>query len=355
MLTLLALLACGEAPPPEAPPLRPVRTIEIQAPDAEQSRTLAGVAQASEQSRLSFNVAGTLARLAVKVGERVQPGQVVAEIDCTIYELQLSEARAGYAQAQAQLQNAESKKAQTQQLFLSQSASKSQWDDARANLQAAQAQVASVGAKVQQARSQVDYCTLSAPVAGAVAEVQASEGENLNAGTPVVTLSSGDKLEVAVAVPETLIGRVRGGEPVAVSFPALGLSELPGTITEVGVATAARSSTFPVVVQLGEGGEAVRAGMAAEVRFRFEAAEAEAHVRVPAVAVAEDQAGRFGFVVEPGADGVGVVRRRELSVGPMSAEGLAILDGLEPGELLITAGVSQLRDGMQVKLPVAHP
>jgi multidrug efflux pump subunit AcrA (membrane-fusion protein) len=67
--------------------------------------------------------------------------------------------------------------------------------------------------------------------------------------------------------------------------------------------------------------------------------------------VAEDRAGRFVFVVEPDESGRGVVRRREIEVGELTGAGLEVLSGLEEGERLVTAGISQLEDGDAVALP----
>jgi hypothetical protein len=95
---------------------------------------------------------------------------------------------------------------------------------------------------------------------------------------------------------------------------------------------------------------AVRPGMAAEVRFRFDSADQRERVLVPPVAVGEDRQGRFAFVVEPGEDGGGIARRRTVEVGALTAEGLEVLTGLSDGEIVVTAGLSRLTDGQTVRL-----
>ena len=69
------------------------------------------------------------------------------------------------------------------------------------------------------------------------------------------------------------------------------------------------------------------------------------------MAVSQDRAGkRYVFVAVPGGAGRATVKRREVSVGELSNKGLEVLRGLKEGELLITAGVSKIRDGLEVKL-----
>jgi len=93
-----------------------------------------------------------------------------------------------------------------------------------------------------------------------------------------------------------------------------------------------------------------RSGLAAEVTFRFEGRKGQARMLVPPVAVGEDRDGRFVFVVEEIEGGLGIVRRRPVVVGELTAEGLEILDGLVDGERIVTAGVRRLHDGRKVRL-----
>ena len=68
------------------------------------------------------------------------------------------------------------------------------------------------------------------------------------------------------------------------------------------------------------------------------------------VAVIEDDEGRFVWIVVPTEPGLGTVSRRAVTVGELTAFGLEIVSGLEDGDAVVTAGVSQLEDGLSVKL-----
>ena len=122
---------------------------------------------------------------------------------------------------------------------------------------------------------------------------------------------------------------------------------LPARVTEVGVAVTGAASTFQVTVRLDESDPGIRSGMAAEVTFRVQSAAGEIII-VPGVAVGEDDRGRFVYVVERGDGGSAVVRRRSVEVGRL-VEGIEIVNGLEPGELIVTAGVRRLSEGMVVR------
>jgi RND family efflux transporter MFP subunit len=154
---------------------------------------------------------------------------------------------------------------------------------------------------------------------------------------------------VQVAVPEVMIGQVEVGQPVRLSFDALPGRDYAGTVAEVGVAVTGSASTFAVTASVDEASDEIRSGMAAEVTFELRGGEGRGIV-IPAVAVGEDPEGRFVFVLERGADGRGAVRRRAVVMGSAARvqQGIEILDGLEPGETVVTAGVRRLTDGMEV-------
>jgi len=152
-----------------------------------------------------------------------------------------------------------------------------------------------------------------------------------------------------VAVPEVLIAAIREGDEVEVTFDAVPGRTFAARVTEVSVSATGLATTFPVTVQLNRAEPDCRAGMAAEVGFQS-AGNGRPVIVVPSVAVGEDRQGRFVFVVEPAADGLGVARRRGVVVGEMPGEGLEILEGLVDGDRVVTAGVTRIVDGQTVRL-----
>lgn len=355
LAALVALTALGgckpevEAPPP---PLRPVRAITVTDAEGPRTRTFAGTAQSGAESRLSFKVAGTLTDIPVKVGDDVKKGTLLARLDATDYELQVQEAGAAYAQAQAQLRNAEATFNRTRDLYASRTASRQDLDQARAARDSARASLYSIGKRLQLARSQVRYTKLEAPVDGVISAVAAEVNENVGSGQPVVVLSSGDSPEVRFAVPEVLVARVKAGDTVRVRLDALADRTFDAAVTEVGVTGSGTGSTFPVTARIESPDEAIRPGMAAEVTVDFAAPDPDTRppLRVPPFAVAEDVDGRFVYVLEDVGGGEATVRRRPVEIGDLTADGLAITAGLEPGLQLVTAGVTRLTDGQRVRV-----
>jgi RND family efflux transporter MFP subunit len=189
---------------------------------------------------------------------------------------------------------------------------------------------------------------LRAPADGAIAAVRVEVNENVGAGQELFLLIAGSQPEVEVAVPEGMIARVQAGLPVTVKIDALPNATFQGRVQEVGVATVGSATTFQVTAALEDPSEQIRSGMAAEVTFVLPPQDSGENIVVPPLAVGEDRQGRFVFVLEPGSEGVGIVRRRTVQTGRLEG-GIEILEGLSPGELVVTAGVRRLVDGMRVR------
>lgn len=351
LFLMLFLPACRDDGPPQAQPLRPVRSQIVQAGSGHTERAFSGIAKAGQESRLSFRIPGAIEQVAVQVGDKVNAGQLIARLDATDYALQRQEAEAALAKARAQARNAEANYARVRALYENRNASRNDLDSARAGSESANAAVQASQTRLELALSQLRYTRLTAPTAGAIASVPVEAGENVGAGQVVAVLTAGAMPEVSVAVPESLIADIEQGGEVTVRFDALPQRSFIGRVTEVGVAATTYATTYPVTVRLARDNSALRPGMAAEVTFRFrQAAEPGNRFMVPAEAVGEDREGRFVFIVEPGPAGQGKVRRQPVRLGELTADGLEILAGLHNGDRIVTAGVALIHDGQTVKL-----
>ena len=349
-LLLGGMASCGGEAAREEPIVRPVRWVEVFAGGGARIRRFSGAARAAVETPLSFRVPGTLQRLPVAVGDRVQAGQLIAELDPEDYRLQRQDAEAALRRAEAEGRNAEAQYQRVRGLYENNNAALTELGAARTAAESATQQVRSARNRLELAQRQLGYARLRAPQAGAIASVNAELNQNVRAGQPIVLLTSGSDLEVRVAVPEVLIGDIREGGTVEVAFDALPGETFPGTITEVGVAATEAGTTFPVTVRLVGAHESVRSGMAAEVAFRFETPAGRDVIVVPPVAVGEDQDGRFVFIVEPAEPGYGIARRRAVRVGELTTDGLEVLEGIADGDRVVTAGVSRITDGLRVRI-----
>ncbi len=344
--------ACAEPPPAESDLVRPVRHVSVEAM-GRRTRTFSGVARARDESSLSFQVSGTIARVTVAVGDRVKAGAPIARLDPEHYDLQAEEAEAALRRAEAAARNEAANLRRTRALYETENASATELDAALAASDSAAAQVDALGRRLELARLRSRRTQLAAPVDGEIADVLVAANEHVAAGQAVAVLTSGAAPDVEFAVPEGLIRQVRRATPVSVVFGAIPGVRFDGAVTEVGVAARPASTLFSVTASL-DAGPPVRPGMAARVMLALDDGDATDRFVLPSQAVGEDRDGPFVFVAEPAKGGRAVVRRRAVTVGDFVSGGLLeIVEGLSPGARVVSRGVSRIADGDLVGLDAA--
>jgi len=332
------------------PVIRPVIVLPAAAASAVHEREFPARAQAGMESVLSFKVGGQINEIAVEVGETVRLGQRIAAIDDKDLALELRQAQARYAQANAQDRSARAAYRRTKLLHERQAASDNRLDAAQTDAASARANLEAQALAVALAKAQLGYAELIAPADGLIAEVDVNSNENVTAGQPVVTLNSGGRPEVAFTVPENLIGSIERGQPATVRFASLADAVFPAEIVEVGVSSG--RSAFPVTARLLDGDRRIRSGMVAEITVRFIRPQRSdgLTVIIPAFSVAEDDAGRFVYVALPTTDDLATLERRPVEIGELTVEGLEIETGLAIGDRVVIAGLRFVEPDMTVRM-----
>jgi len=357
-LLVLSMLAgaCGDSGVPVEERLRPVRYVTVSDDRPFRDRSFSGTSKSSRESRLSFKVPGTIVRAPVQIGQRLDAGDLIAQIDPAGYVLQRQQAEASLIEAEANNRRAAANYDRTKGLYANDNASLNDLESARAQAESATAVVAAAEKALEIARLNVSYTRLVADTECSIASLDVEVNENVSAGQQVAMVSCGDAFEVTVDLPESLIGRVDPYTPVSVRFGAIPERVFGGEISEVAVSSAAGSAAFPVIIRILGGHPSLRSGLAAAVTFQFDAAAgAEGTMVLPINAVINDPEGTFVFVAEPAeTDGEAVVKRRAVKLGELSQSGIEVVDGLGVGDRVITAGTSVIRDGQRVLLPAAQ-
>lgn len=351
--TLLVLVAfyCGCSGKKEEKKeiLRPVQYEKVVPGGGAKQRVFSGTAKSGTETKLSFKVNGNIERLIVKVGEHVNAGGLIATLDNSDLQLQYEQQDAAVKNADAQEKQAKSNFGRVRSLYENGNAALSEYESAKAQFESAKANESSAKKARKLAEAQLSYAKLRAPVKGKVATVNAEINENVQAGEQIVMLSSEGDLEVNLGVPESFISRINVLDKVKVEFSSNRGQQYTGVVSEVSFSINDETSTYPVVVKLDGNTSDIRPGMAANVTFDFASENQSELLIVLAKAIGEDQEGNFAFVLEQENDYY-LAKRRTLKIGQLTPQGFEILEGLEEGEVIATAGLQTLLDGMKVKL-----
>ncbi len=362
-LTLILSACSDEKPEVEEVVARPVRYVVLESEKSQFSRVFSGTAQSSKESALSFKVAGTIEEIAVKVGDPVQQGMILANLDEVDLQVDFKAALANLKTEEADVKAAETNVNTTrsnynriEKLYETDNVSLSEFEQARgdfetalAQQQASISQVTTAQSKLQAARNQLEYATLKAPFEGVVNSISVEENEEMSPGEAVLTISRIDNLEVVVNLSDLFISRVEKGMKTTVTFPTLVDATFTGEITEIPFATI-DSPTYPVTISVDTKDSRLRPGMTAEILFAFDAVEKMDNLYLPVDAVGEDSQGRFVFLLEQGPKNAGIARKRHVVVGALSERGFLVKEGVSNGDLIATSGLQLLLDGMNVVL-----
>jgi len=344
------LLSCSNRQEIPAELLRPVRYQEVVNLSGARTRTLSGIAQSGVESKLSFRVGGTINFINVKIGEHIAKNSLIASLDDSDYELQYEQSHATEQLAKSQRDLAKSNYKRIEALYENGNVSVSEYEQAKTAYESAKAEVKAIDRQTDQLKKKIEYTKLYAPIDGIVANLYVERNENVQAGQVIVDFYSGKDPEVIIGMPETFISRVSVGEKVSVEFPSIPEKQYEGTISEVSFVAGQQSSTYPVTIKLKDDVNKIRPGMTANVTFSFLSDAKEKVILVPSVAVGEEQKGTYVYVVRALDGDTALVSQRYIDIGTMVDDNFEVLKGLEDGELVVTAGISKLSEGMKVKL-----
>ena len=347
---LLVLGACGEEAAPPEEKLRPVRYFMVDADSGTRIRTFSGLSKSSTESRISFKVPGTVTRVPVQIGQRLDAGDLIAELDRATYDLQAQQAEAALVEAEANSRRAAANYERTKGLYANDNASLDDLESARAGAESAEAMVASASKALDIARLNASYTRLTADTDCSIASLEVEVNENVASGQQVALVSCGDDFEVTMDLPESLIGAVDVGTETTIEFGAIPDVTFAGTVSEVAVASGVGSAGFPVVIRVLDQNPLLRSGLAADVTFLIDEGNGSSTFVLPVSAVVNGTDGTYVFVAEPDGDGEAVVRRKPVSLGELTQLGIEVVDGVQIGDRVITAGITVIRDGQRVLL-----
>lgn len=309
--------------------------------------TYTGTLEAWRKIAIAPEAGGKIARIPVEEGQRVAAGQLLAELDTETIRLQLAQAEAGLAVAEANLQNALRNKERMDRLVAQKAVSDQQYEQAKLGFDAAKAQAAQASAGVNMARRALETSTMKAPWAGLVASKNAQVGDVVNpmmggygASAGVVTLVDDSRIKVVVEVTPGDVGRLQKGRPAALRVNNGETADHAGTISVINSTADPLARKFRVEVDVPNPGWKLRPGVFATVLF-----DVRSHENALAVPQNAVLGGTHVFVAENGK-----AVKRAVSLGLKNTTMIEILDGLKEGDLVIVEGNFGLIEGTPVEV-----
>jgi RND family efflux transporter MFP subunit len=352
LIVLFGLQGCGkEKEEDNEQSIRGLRAYKVSARAESRVRRFPSVLQPADVSVMSFEIAGQIKTLNLQVGQRVQLGDLLAEIDPRSLQTQVEQASAGVQQAEAQLGNVEADFQRKQELLKRGASTQAAFDQSKTNLLTAQAQLDQARHQLELANHNLDRSKLLAPFTGTIARVEVKSFAQVAAGQPIVTLYSDDRFEMSFLVPAATFQSLRIGQEVEVKVADMPDLSLKGDIKEIG-SKAEQVSAFPVAVRLDNSVPGLNAGMSVEVAIEEPLIGGGNGFLLPLSVLLPEggkdlQRAATVFLYDKATS---TVKKRQIVVGGVRENYLVVTSGVSVGDLVASAGVSYLIDGQKVKL-----
>ena len=289
-----------------------------------------GRVEAEDNISVSAKSPGVITAVYVKEGQQVSKGQVLAQIDNAVI-----------------LRNIESMKTQLELAQTVYERQKNLWDQKiGTEVQFLQSKNAKEGLERQIAslQEQNEMMKIKAPISGTVDEVVAKIGEAVQPGQPAIRVVNTSDLKITANVSEAYVTDIKKGNKVLVNIPEL-KRDLESKVTFVGRTIDPLSRTFAVEIELPTDPN-LRPNMTGVIKVVFHTEPAA--ITVPINVVQEINNEKIVFVAET--SGKNTVARRKVVTVEGVYNGMAQLNGLEPGSKVITFGYQGLNDGEFIKI-----
>jgi len=318
-----------------------------------------------EQVALAFKVGGYVREVLqrpgvggrprdLQQGDAVTKGTVLARVSESDYQQRVNQARAQVAEAEAGLVKARADAERAEGLYQSHSLTRPDYDGARAARDAAQARADAAHAQLEAASLALRDCALVAPADRVVLSRNVEVGTLAAPGTIGFVLADLSQVKAIFGVPDTLVERVRAGVSLDLTTDAFGDQPFAGRITAISPSADPLSRVFSVEVTIPNPRRQLKAGMVATVAVPAatgpEIPPGLNWVSVAAIVKSGRTDGGYAVFLADGDGEHATAQARDVKLGAIAGNRVAVTAGLEAGQRVIVTGASLLTNGDPVRV-----
>lgn len=328
----------------------PVKVTAARAQEIEVVLRSLGTVTAYNTVTVRSRVDGELVKVAFQEGQTVKAGDLLAQVDPRAFLVALAQAQGNQQQNRAQLENARRDLQRYQTLFKQDSIPRQQLDTQVALVRQYEGTLKSDQAAVDSAQLQLDYARITAPIDGRLGLRQVDQGNLISSGDAngLVVITQTQPISVLFTLPETqlpqVLAQIRAGNTLRVEAYdradttrlAVGQLETIDNQIDVTTGTVKLKARFANADQSLFPNQFINARLLVETRPQVTA--------IPTAAVQQGSAGAFVFVAKQD----NTVEVRQVDLGPVNGDWVAVNKGMQPGENVVVEGTDRLRAGARI-------
>lgn len=359
MLASGALAGCGSSPEKT---LTPVRVQQVTSGVTEGPLRFTATVNPYSQVSLEFKVDGYVREILqvkgadgrmrdIQEGDEVTKGSALAKIDDTEYASKVTEAKSQLAEARASLEKSSAEFERATILFSTESVTINDYDQAREEFQVSVAQVEGGKAEVTGAEQNLAYCTMRPPMNGVLLKRDIEVGSYVRPGTQGFVLADVTSVKVLFAVPDVVLGDVKLGEEMSVTTESVPDTFFKGRVTEIAPEAGSRSRVFNVEITIPNRDNVLKPGMIAALALDTTGKKVPV-ILLPLGSIVRSSTDghKFAVFVLDESDGKPTAAKRDVVLGSVFGNNVAVVGGLTQGEKVIVMGAQIIRDGQAVNV-----
>ncbi len=307
-----------------------------------------GQIEAWNKINIMPDVGGKIAKIYVEEGDRVQKDQLLAELDTRAIRLQMEQAKAGFAVAEANYKDAQRNMERMERLKSENAVSEQQYEQLKLAYDAADAQLQQARAALNLANHNLDVSIMKAPFSGVIASKNAEVGDVINPlmggfspSSGVLTLMDFSRVKIETEVSSQDIARIKKGMTALMRVDVFPDRIFRGRVSIVNLAADPLTRKFGVQITANNSGLMLRPNTFGEVTLEISIHE-DALV-IPQIAVIEN---KYVFVVQHD----NTVVRKEISLGLQNTDIVEVILGIEEKDLVVVEGNYGLEDGSKIEI-----
>ena len=311
--------------PPKEKPAVLVNATPIKMDTFQRYVDLQGAVTADDLVNVSAEAGGRIIKTYVDEGSRVRKGQLIAKLDLDVIQKQIDELETSLSLATTVFERQE-------RLWEQEIGSEIQLLEAKNNKERLEK-------SLEILKSQLSKQNVYAPITGVVDREFLKEGEMASPGMPIIQILNTKKVTIVADVPEQYLGKIKRGDMVTISFPALNM-EMQRRVTALGRTIDPANRTFKIEIETANPDGMLKPNLLAEIKFL------ELEVKDVIVAqidyIMEEVSGRKYAFIESKKEGKSIAQKVYITLGEAYNGNIIIKNGLNSGDVMITDGARNI-------------
>lgn len=287
----------------------------------------------------------------VQEGDFVTTGLPLALVDPTEYLAKVVEAKSRLAEARALLQQDTEQYKRAEILYSQKSMTGPEYDRAVKEYKSSSARVEGAEANLVEAEQNLSYTTLRPLSDGVLLKRNIEVGALVRPGTEGFVLADVSSVKVLFSVPDTVLGDVKLGDVMEVTTQSLEDKIFTGRVTSIAPSASSRTRVFNVEITIPNDEGLLRPGMIASLSVKTAGSDQESYY-VPLGSVVRSANSGEGYAVFTVGESGGktTARLKDVVLGNIYGSRIAVLEGLQSGDRVVTMGAQLIRDGQEVSV-----